>query len=565
MSRFAALRDRVFDLVVIGGGIVGAGVARDAALRGLSVALFEKADYGGGTTSGSTRLIHGGLRYLEMFDFRLVRLDLREREILLRIAPHLVKPLEFLLPFYGLNPFHRTRMRAGLFLYDLLSYDKSLPSRKNLTRGEVIRREPHLSKRGLKGAAAYYDAQASLPERLCLENILDACAHGARAYNYAEVTGAIREGDGLAGVRSVGSVGGGRVTGVRVRDRLTNTDADGADDVEVRARFVVNASGPWFDRVEGALTGDLKRHIRTTKGIHIAVPPMIKSAMALESAVDGRLVFAIPWLGYTWIGTTDTDFDDDPANVRADRADVDYLLRSMRPYFKDLDASRIYFTNAGVRALVMEEGSESSVSRLHKISDEAEARRRGLIEILGGKLTGYRAIAEEVTDLACRLLDRREKCSTAETPLPGARGPGAAGGGIGATGGTRGALPVITGAAPVAREVVAHLEARYGTRSADILHLIAADPALGAPVAPGYPEIIAQVIFAAREEHAVLLDDVMQRRTSLGFSRDQGQAAVRAVARWLALELGWSDSRREAEIEYYGARVGVTQRFRWGG
>jgi glycerol-3-phosphate dehydrogenase len=496
-----------------------------------------------------------------------VRLDLREREILLRIAPHLVKPLEFLLPFYGLNPFHRTRMRAGLFLYDLLSFDKSLPSRKRLTRDEVIKREPHLSKRGLKGAAAYFDAQASLPERLCLENILDACGHGARAYNYAEVTGAVREGDGDAGVRGVGSAAGsGRVIGVRVRDRLSNTDADGADDVEVRARFVVNASGPWFDRVEGALTGDTKRHIRTTKGIHIAVPPMISSAMALESAVDGRLVFAIPWLGYTWIGTTDTDFDDDPANVRADRADVDYLLRSMRPYFKDLDASRIHFTNAGVRALVMEEGSESSVSRLHKISDEAEARRRGLIEILGGKLTGYRAIAEEVTDLACRLLDRREKCVTAETPLPGARGTRGAHGGQGEpSAAVRGALPVLTGAAPVPPEVVAHLESRYGTRSADILHLIAADPALGAPIAPGYPDILAQIIYAVREEHAVLLDDVMQRRTSLGFSRDQGQAAARAVARWMALELGWSDSRREAEIEYFGAKVGATQRYRTGG
>jgi glycerol-3-phosphate dehydrogenase len=556
MSRFAVLRDRVFDLVVIGGGIVGAGIARDAALRGLSVALFEKADYGGGTTSGSTRLIHGGLRYLEMLDFRLVRLDLREREILLRIAPHLVRPMEFLLPFYGLNPIHRTRMRAGLFLYDLLSFDKSLPSRRRLTRDEVIKREPHLSKRGLKGAASYYDAQVALPERLCLENILDACAHGARAYNYAEVTGAIRGGAGA----EMSAGGSGRVTGVRVRDRLLNTDPDGASDVEVRARFVVNASGPWFDRVDGAMTGDTKRHIRTTKGIHIAVPPMIGSAMALESAVDRRLVFAIPWLGYTWIGTTDTDFDDDPSNARADGADVDYLLRSMRPYFKDLDASRIYFTNAGVRALVMEEGSESSVSRLHKISDEAEARQRGLIQILGGKLTGYRAIAEEVTDLACRLLDRREKCVTATTPLPGARDAGLAG----ATGAAaaRGALPAYTGAAPVSREVVAHLQSRYGTRSADILHLIAADPGLGAPVAPGYPEVIAQVMFAAREEHAVLLDDVMQRRTSLGFSRDQGLAAARAVARWMALELGWSDSRREAEIEYYRARVGVTQRYR---
>jgi glycerol-3-phosphate dehydrogenase len=203
------------------------------------------------------------------------------------------------------------------------------------------------------------------------------------------------------------------------------------------------------------------------------------------------------------------------------------------------------------------------VSRLHKISDEAEARRRGLIEILGGKLTGYRAIAEEVTDLACRLLDRRETCRTATTPLPGARDGSWTG-----TGPAARALPAavpVPGAPLVAKEVVAHLESRYGTRSASILHLIAADPALGAPVAPGYLEVIAQVIFAVREEHAVLLDDVMQRRTSLGFSRDQGQAAVRNVARWMALELGWSDSRREAEIEYYRARVGVTQRYRWGG
>src|SRR5918999_343848 len=212
MSRLSVLDKEIFDVAVIGGGIIGCGIARDAALRGLRVALFERRDFGSGTTAASTRIVHGGLRYLEMFDFRLVRLDLREREILLRIAPHLVKPLQFLLPFYGLNPFHRTRMRAGLFLYDLLSFDKSLPSRKRLTRDEVIEREPHLSKRGLKGAASYYDAQVALPERLCLENILDACAHGARAYNYAEVTGAIREGG--AGVRGgagfAASLGSGR-------------------------------------------------------------------------------------------------------------------------------------------------------------------------------------------------------------------------------------------------------------------------------------------------------------------------------------------------------------------
>src|SRR5689334_13945344 len=222
MARFSSLDSTSFDLVIIGGGIIGAGIARDAAMRGLSVALFEKADYGGGTTAGSTRLIHGGLRYLEMFDFGLVRTDLREREILLRIAPHLVRPLCFVLPFYDRSLFYRWRMRIGLWLYDLLSYDKTLPNRRVLTADDLRTQEPRLATAHLQGGASYYDAQAPLPERLCIENIIAAAAAGAQTFNYAEVIGALHAGN--------------RVAGVRVRDLLNQDEA-----VDVPAKLVVNA------------------------------------------------------------------------------------------------------------------------------------------------------------------------------------------------------------------------------------------------------------------------------------------------------------------------------------
>ncbi len=332
-SRLARLEGEHFDIVVIGGGIIGAGIARDAALRGLSVVLFEKRDFGSGTTAGSTRLIHGGLRYLEMLDFGLVRMDLRERETLLRIAPHLVKPLEFILPFYQSSIFYRSKMKIGMTLYDLLSYDKSLPRHRFLSAEEVKKLEPTLRQHGLQGAAAYYDAQVNSPERLCLENIIDACEHGAQTFNYAEVTGALHKGH--------------RMEGVRVRDTLR----DDLPEVTIKGSVVVNASGAWFDRVARKLTDRAKPpQIRATKGIHITCPPMVQRAVVLFSAVDGRLMFVIPWLGYSWIGTTDTDFNTDPATVRATSADVDYVLRSLSTYFPMLDQAQIFFSNAGVRS-----------------------------------------------------------------------------------------------------------------------------------------------------------------------------------------------------------------------
>jgi len=579
MSRLSNLSNSAFDLVIVGGGIIGAGIARDAAMRGLSVALFEKADYGGGTTAGSTRLIHGGLRYLEMLDFRLVRTDLREREILLRIAPHLVKPLPFVLPFYGRSLWYRLRMRIGLLLYDILSFDKTLPSRRTLSADKVRALEPHLNPEGLQGAASYYDAQASLPERLCLENIIAASELGARTFNYAEVVGALHEGP--------------RLVGVRVRDVLnggTNGSVDGGDVIDVRAKLVVNASGPWFDRVARVIAQPGPPQIRTTKGIHIAMPPLTQRAMALFSPVDDRLVFVIPWLGYSWIGTTDTDYTGDPADAYATPEDVDYLIASVKPFFPEVERDRILFTNAGVRALVMDEGSESSVSRQHRIAANDAAGAQGLVAILGSKLTAYRAIAEETTDRVCRLLDVTRACRTADEPLPGARANRAAKASLFARGMLVHAADPSRPAQPPAeptpkrlpssvvspelseraraagagldRATLDHLESLYGTRADDVLRIAADDPAMRTRLAPAYPDIAAQVRLAVRDEQCARLVDFMLRRTRLGFTPDQGRAAAEAVVRVMAAELGWPDERATRELAIYEAAIARTQAFR---
>jgi glycerol-3-phosphate dehydrogenase len=544
--RFAALAGRTFDVLIVGGGVIGAGIARDAALRGLRVALFEQADFGGGTTSGSTRLVHGGLRYLEMLDFALVRMDLRERETLLKIAPHLVKPLEFLVPWYGRRLFMRWRLRIGMLLYDLLSYDKSLPNHRWLSRGEVAAAEPHLVSEDLQGAASYYDAQVDLPERLCLENILDARDQGACAFNHTEVVDALRGADG-------------RVNGLRVRDVLSGEMAD------VRGAIVVNAAGPWFDGVASRLASSssssasrasasasasaeapARRRVRTTKGVHVACPGVIERAVVLNSPLDGRLFFAIPWLGYTWVGTTDTDFEGDPGHARANAEDVAYLMESVNRFLPELEYDQIVFSNAGVRALVMKGGTESSVSRLHAIRDEAASGVPGLISVLGGKITGYRAIAEEATDRVCRVLGVSRACETATRPLPGAR-PSPAG---------------AIAATPPPAAVQEHLTALYGTRAAEVIHLASVDRSLAARLTPSGLDIAAQVIFAVRSEQCLRLGDFMLRRTRLGFSADQGVSAAPRVAELMAAELRWTPSRIASELDAYRAAVARTQAFR---
>jgi glycerol-3-phosphate dehydrogenase len=476
-----------------------------------------------------------------MLDFALVRMDLRERETLLKIAPHLVKPLEFLVPWYGKRLFSRWRLRIGMVLYDLLSFDKSLPNHRWLSRSEVAAAEPHLVSDNLQGAASYYDAQVELPERLCLENILDARDHGAHLFNHTEVVDALRAADG-------------RVRGLSVRDVMTGEIA------EVHGAVVVNAAGPWFDNVAGRLSAALpdtdsgKRRVRTTKGVHVACPRVIERAVVLSSPIDGRLFFAIPWLGYTWIGTTDTDFEGDPAHARADAADVSYLMESAKQFLPELDAGQIVFSNAGVRALVMKGGTESSVSRLHAIKDEAPRGVPGLISVLGGKITGYRAIAEEATDRVCRVLGVTRACETATRPLPGARPSPAA----------KAAKPTPTEALipPPPAALQAHLTALYGTRAAEVIHLANTDRSLAARLTPASLDIAAQVIFAVRAEQCLRLGDFLLRRTRLGFSADQGVAAAPRVAELMAGELGWSSARKTAELDAYRAAVARTQAFR---
>lgn len=502
MRPFQACADHV-DLVIIGGGVIGAGIARDAARRGLGVALVERDDFGSGTTAASTRLVHGGLRYLATGDVRLVRLDLRERETLLRIAPHLVAPLPFLLPLKARGAMARLKLRAGMLLYDVLSYDKSLPAHRMLDVGERRRLEPGLDATLFDGAALYYDAQVFSPERLALENVVDAVAHGATAINHAEVTASIYAGERLAGVQ--------------VRDRLTGEER------AIRARLVVNASGPWLDRATARLAANPPARLRTTKGVHVACERVTQHAVALESAVDGRLVFAIPWAGYTWLGTTDTDFTGDPADAVATAEDIDYLIGSVSPALPAVRTARRYWACAGVRALVGAGGTASDVTRMHRLVSDIP----GLLSVVGGKITGYRAIAEHVTDRVCRTLRVSRPSSTRE-PLPGG-GP--------------------------VRCDIAHLDRIYGSRAPLVLELAAEDSRLRAQLAPGYPDIAAQVAFSVRHEWCQRLEDFMLRRSYLGFAPDRGLAAAVAVSYRMQHELRWSEARRRDELRAYRARV----------
>ncbi len=520
------MNQQEFDLAVVGGGIIGAGIARDAALRGIRCILLEKGDFGGGTTAGSTRLIHGGLRYLEMLDFGLVRMDLRERETLLRIAPHLVKPLQFYLPYFGSSWFYRTKMRIGLGLYDLLSYDKSLPNRGHSSREEVLRLEPAMRADGLSGASTFYDAQVNLPERLCMENVLDAWHHGAMIASGTRVTDVLRR--------------KGRVVGVEA------TREDGTS-IQIRAKVVVNASGPWLNELAGNIDKGSQPLIRTTKGIHLATEALNRQAWVLFSPIDQRLFFAIPWMGLTWLGTTDTDFNGDPGTCAATPEDIAYLLQSTQHYFPGIRRQPVCFTNAGVRALVMQKGKESAVSRSHQLRDGEREGAPGLITVLGGKITGYRAIAEEATNLVARKLNQKAPCGTAQASLPG-----------GGTVPDPAAFQRDASTAGVPAGSASYLLAFYGSRATDVLTIAREDPRLARPLDDSHPEIGAQVRLAIREEFCQHLDDFLVRRTGLAFSIDQGQRAAPAVAQQMATELGWDHHRQQREWQRWEAYLART-------
>jgi len=539
------------DIIVIGGGIIGSGIARDAALRGLKVALFEKEDFGAGTTSRSTRLIHGGLRYLQHLDFGLVRDDLRERERLLKNAPHLVKPLPFLVPIYRRGPLYRLKLRVGMLLYDLLSYDKSLPRHRMLSRAETLALEPGLNPDGLQGAALYYDAQISSPERLCIENILDAEVHGAQVFNHTEVVGAIREGDRIVGVRvrkrmGVREYGSGEAeTGALPH---SHTPIFPHAETEYRASVIVNASGPWFDALAGLLTGQESRCIRRTKGIHFAAPSATRHAIVLFSNADQRLFFLIPWLGYTWVGTTDTDFDGDPVETYATDEEVAYLLQDARHAIPNAPWDTIYFTQAGVRALVRNDDGKhaSAVSRKHLLVDHAETNathQEGLISVLGGKITAYRSIAEGAVDLICKKIGCERKGQTAARPLPGGR--------FDSLDALRAECEARCAKCGLSPEQARHLVDLYGARYVDVLDRVLENPSLAASLHPAYPDIRAQIHDAVLREHSKTASDFLMRRSLLFFTPDRGRAVLDAVIAEMAALCDWDEARCEQERMNY--------------
>jgi glycerol-3-phosphate dehydrogenase len=539
VTRLNGIDSASFDAVVIGGGMAGAGVARDLALRGASVALFEKGDFASGTSSKSSKLIHGGLRYLELFDFKLVRESLREKKTLERLAPHLVRPLPFLVPVYRGSKRGLITVRIGMWLYDLLTPGRERERFRVLRPLDALTLEPSIQADDLRGAGYYFDDLLLFPERLCLENALSAARHGARVHNYCEVEAVTR--------------GAGGIDGVRVRDLLTGRVHT------VRASVVVNCAGPWVDRLrELAGVSDAGRRVlRTTKGIHCMLPCITERAVYLSTA-DDRMIFVIPWREFSMVGTTDTDFDGDLDRLSATREEVEYLLDAVRPALPDprVAFDQVIYTYAGVRPLAFEEGAPASkVSRDHKVVVEGPEGR--FLSITGTKLTCFRSLAEQVGDHVMRALGRGERSRTALLTLDGLDEE--AGKIEGRAWMDVSADMAATG---LSRETMQTLVEIYGRAYPRVLDLARKLPDGTARLCPSNPDIVAQLHHALAEEMTVSLQDFLLRRTVIGQSACLGLDCYEAIGRRMSALAGWSSRRLDAELEAYHASVERSLRFR---
>lgn len=521
----------VFDVIVIGAGINGAGIARDAAARGLRVALVEKEDIGSGTSSWSGRLIHGGLRYLEQGDIGLVRESLRERELLFRLAPHLVKPVPLMIPFYRHNRRSSWTMRAGMVAYDLLSFDKSTHSHRTLSREETLSRCPDLETDGLRGCCVFMDGQVVWSERLCVEVALAAYNDGARIYTHAKVDGFIR--------------GNSQIEGVLFTDTRTGQRH------ALTSRIIINAAGPWVDAVLDSqrLTDQSpveKRYIGGTKGSHLIVDPFPgapKDVVYYESRSDGRLVLIIPWGERYLIGTTDKRFNDDPDAARADQSEVEYLLGEVNSLIPraGLTKDDILYTYSGIRPLpFVPDTAEWNVPRSHAIVDHAP-EAAGLLSIIGGKLTTYRSLSEETVDQIFKHLGKKPpRCKTRETLFPGAR--------VGDWETFRQGLIDNSG---VSEPTVDRLVNIYGSRAADVLALGHEQPDLLSAFDQETGAIGAELVFTFENEFCRTLTDTMIRRIMVGLNSNCGCDSLELAAEILASRLNWSDGRKTQEVEEY--------------
>ena len=519
------LGSEVFDLVVIGGGVVGAGTALDAATRGLRVALVEARDLASGTSSRSSKLFHGGLRYLEQLEFGLVREALRERELMLtRLAPHLVKPVSFLYPLTH-RVWERPYTAAGLFLYDSMGGSKSVPGQKHLTRAGALRMVPALKRSALIGGIRYYDAQAD-DARHTMTVARTAAHYGAVIRTSTQVVGFVREAD--------------RVSGVRIRD------VEDGRTVEVKANAVINCTGVWTDELQ-RLSGSRGRfRVRASKGVHIVVPrDRIVSESGLILRTEKSVLFVIPWRNHWIVGTTDTDWNLDLAHPAATKADIDYILDHVNsvlatPLTHD-DIEGVY---AGLRPLLAGESEETSkLSREHAVARVSP----GLVAIAGGKYTTYRVMAADAVDAASPDLPGRLQPSiTDKVPLLGADGYHALVNQVDQLGARHGLHPYR----------VRHLLDRYGSLVHEVLALAADRPELLRPLtaAPDYLQV--EIVYAASHEGALHVEDTLARRTRISIEYPhRGVDCVEQVAALMGEVLHWSPETVATEITVYKARV----------
>ncbi len=513
-----------FDVIVVGAGANGAGIARDAASRGLRVCLLEKKDICSGTSSWNGRLIHGGLRYLEQLDVRLVRESLSERERLFRLAPHLVKPVRVFMPFELRGRRPPWLIRLGMVAYDVLSWDKSQPRHRILSRAQARARFPGVRTDTLTGGALFVDGQIEFPERLCVELAVAARADGASIRTHVRVDEAIVEDHAIAGVRYV--------------DQLTG------ERHEVRAPVVLNAAGPWVDRVFGPEV-EAPRLIGGTKGSHLVVERFAGAPTDVvlhESQSDGRLVLVIPWHGRVLLGTTDIRYEDDPDDVMADESELAYLLEETNRLVPGarLTSESVLYAFSGVRPLPYAPGrTEGSVPRSHVIHDHGP-RVDGLLSIVGGKLTTFRALAEDAVDATFRKLGREAPpCTTDTMPLPGARAGDLA---------AFRAEFLATSALPASS--ARRLVDVYGTRAPDVIAMAGDSPELLAPL--GDEGLLgAELLFAVEHEMARTLADVLMRRTLVGLEPGHGLASADRAAELLGRHLGWDAARQRDELDAY--------------
>jgi glycerol-3-phosphate dehydrogenase len=521
------LANEPFDLHVIGGGVTGACIARDAALRGLRVALTEKNDFAHATSAHNSKLVHGGLRYLRNFELGLVRESLKERRIWQRIAPHLVRPLPFLIPIHGGGWKARATLGTGLALYDLLSFDRTwlddpeqrLPGHTWFDRSAALAREPLLDGPKLDGAFLYYDAQMYAPERLALECLLDASANGAALANHMTAERLLmREG---------------RVEGAAIHCGLSGRRLD------VRAKLTILAAGPWADLFLNASLGGSSAHrLIRSKGIHLIVPALTQGR-ALTVATEHGHFFVLPWRGFSILGTTDTSFTGSPDTVGVSEGDIAAFLAVVNAHLPTARVSRsdVRHFYAGLRPLVDDgSGDTYGASRRAELIDHRKTDNvEGLLSVIGGKWTTSRDLAENVVDMAVKKLDAKARhCTTDTTKLPGGNfiGP------LSAFLDQQSRLPVPN---------VDHLARLYGARLGRVMAVANTDPMLRQPLSPS-GDIGAQILFAVREEMAATLEDVVMRRTGIGQLGAPEPAALVAAASLMARELGWSEARKEAEI-----------------